>query len=220
VFKALVFDAYGTLFDLGGLTVLGDELYPGQGAALCELWRRKQLEYSWLLSLMGRYQDFWLVTRLALLYALDAMGLTADQARLERLMGAYFTLPTFPEVRTSLLRLAERYPLALLSNGTEEMLERVVTHNNLGPYLSHVLSVEAAGVYKPNPRVYDLAIQAFFAVPAEIVFVSANSWDVGGAKNFGFSTAWCNRAGLPIETHAPPPDLVVENLEGLEALLP
>lgn len=220
VFKAVVFDAYGTLFDVNSLNSLGDELYPGKGRALCELWRRKQLEYTWLLSLMGKYQDFWSVTRLGLQYALEALMLAPDEPHTERLMGAYLTLPTFPEVRTSLLRLSQRYPLALLSNGTEGMLEGVVEANNLAPYLSHLLSADAAGVYKPSSRVYNLAISAFFAVPAEIVLVSANGWDIAGAKNFGFNTAWCNRSGAVPETHAPPPDLVVENLEGLEALLP
>ncbi|MCL6529625.1 MAG: haloacid dehalogenase type II [Meiothermus ruber] len=218
--KAVVFDAYGTLFDLGRLDLLADELYPGKGSAVSEAWRRKQLEYSWWLSLMGRYQDFWSVTRLSLSYTLQALNLAAEESQLEQLMDAYLRLPTFPEVRASLLRLAERYPLALLSNGTEAMLEGVVAHNNLGPYLSHILSVDLVGVYKPSPKAYDLAIQAFFAIPSEIVFVSANGWDVGGAKGFGFGTAWCNRTGAPAETHAPSPDWTVENLEGLEALLP
>ncbi|MER3481783.1 MAG: haloacid dehalogenase type II, partial [Meiothermus sp.] len=176
VFKAVVFDAYGTLFDLISLNSLADELYPGKSQALCELWRRKQLEYTWLLSLMGKYRDFWSVTRLGLQYALETLGLPMDDPKPERLLQSYLTLPTFPEVRTSLLRLSQRYPLAVLSNGTEEMLEGVIGANHLEPYLSHVLSADAAGVYKPSSRVYDLAVGAFFAVPAEIVFVSANGW--------------------------------------------
>jgi len=220
VFKAVVFDAYGTLLDVGSLSELGNELFPGKGVALCELWRRKQLEYSWLLSLMGKYQDFWSLTRLGLQYAGAALGLSISDTQEERLMQAYLTLPPYPEVRTSLLRLSQRYPLALLSNGTPDMLESVVRVNNLETYLSHVLSADEVGVYKPHPKVYDLVIQAFFAIPGEIMFVSSNGWEVSGAKSFGFSVAWCNRAGATFETHAPPPDLVVENLEGLEALLP
>jgi 2-haloacid dehalogenase len=216
--RAVVFDAYGTLFDLQQLSRECEVVLPGQGAALAELWRRKQLEYTWLLSLMGQYQDFWTITRLGLNFACSALRLPLDTAQQEQLMQGYLTLPTYPEVRAVLPRLSGRYPLAILSNGSEEMLGKVVQHNRLLNYFTHLLSAEAAKTYKPSPKVYDLAVRAFFAVPQEIVFVSSNGWDVAGARAFGLRVAWCNRSGLAPETHAPQPDWTLESLGELESL--
>lgn len=217
--KALVFDAYGTLFSLQSLSELCEQLYPGKGAALSASWRTKQLEYTWLLSLMRQYQDFWAVTRMALRYSCAGLGLSSSEASEERLMQAYLTLPTFPEVRPALERLARQYTLAVLSNGSPDMLDTVVRVGNLDPYFSHILSADEVGVYKPDPRVYALATRELGLEPAEIVFVSANGWDSAGAKLFGFRVAWCNRTGLPIETHAQEPDWVTGSLEGLEDIL-
>lgn len=133
-------------------------------------------------------------------------------------MQGYLTLPSYPEVRVVVQRLSSRYPLAILSNGGEEMLGEVVQHNLLQNYFTHLLSAETSKTYKPSPKVYDLAIRAFFAVPEEIVFVSSNGWDVAGAKAFGFKVAWCNRMGLAPETHAPEPDWRLKSLEELESL--
>lgn len=213
--KALVFDAYGTLFSLQSLSEVCNQLYPGKGTALADAWRKKQLEYTWLLSLMGQYQDFWAVTHMALRYTCSSLGLASSEPSEERLMQAYLTLPTFPEVRLRLEGLAQKYPLAILSNGSVDMLDTVVGVNNLDGYFTHVLSADAIGVYKPDRRVYALATQAFGLEAGQIGFVSANGWDVAGAKAFGFRVAWCNRLGLPMETHAPEPDWVIRGLDEL-----
>jgi len=217
--QAVVFDAYGTLFSTQSLSELCNELYPGNGTALSDAWRRKQLEYSWLLSLMGQYRDFWAVTRMALRYAYAGLEVSASEAVEERLMQAYLTLPTFPEVRLVLENLAQRYPLAILSNGTLDMLDTLVGVNSLDEYFTHILSVDEVGVYKPDRRVYALATQASGVEANEIAFVSANGWDAAGAKAFGFRVAWCNRLGLPIETHQPEPDWVLKDLSELPAVV-
>lgn len=217
--RAVVFDAYGTLFDVGSLAAICEQLYPGYGVALSDAWRRKQLEYTWLLSLMGRYQDFWEVTRMALNYACGAKGLFLSEDHQRRLMQAYLELPDFPEVAVALRQLSGHYPLAILSNGTEAMLESLLEVSRLESYFTEVLSVNPSRVYKPNPKVYDLAVQAFFAVPEEIVFVSSNGWDAAGAKTYGFKVVWCNRTDQPYETHASDPDWILPNLEDLPRLL-
>ncbi|WP_299426889.1 haloacid dehalogenase type II [uncultured Meiothermus sp.] len=216
--KAVVFDAYGTLFDVQGLSQVCEDLFPSRGATLSELWRRKQLEYTWLLALMGQYQDFWTITRLALHHASGTLKLPLDAGQQERLMQGFLTLPAYPEVPVVLPRLSSRYPLAILSNGSEEMLGKVVQHNRLQNYFTHLLSAESTRTYKPSPKVYDLAIRAFFAVPEKIVFVSSNGWDVAGARAFGFKVAWCNRWSLAPETHTSEPDWTLESLEELESL--
>lgn len=218
--RAVVFDAYATLFDVQGLSQVCEVIYPGRGAALAELWRRKQLEYTWLLSLMGQYQDFWMVTRMALHHSCGALVLPLSADHQAQLLESYLTLEPYPEVPPVLRRLSGRFPLAILSNGTEAMLGELLHHNRLEGYFSQILSVESVKIYKPNPKVYDLAVRAFFAIPEEIVFVSSNGWDVAGAKAFGFRVAWCNRTGAAPETHAPDPDWTVGNLEELESLLP
>jgi 2-haloacid dehalogenase len=218
--RAVVFDAYATLFDVQGLSQVCEAIYPGRGAELAALWRRKQLEYTWLLSLMGQYQDFWMVTRKALHHACSALVLPLSAEQQAQLLESYLTLEPYPEVPAVLRRLSKRFPLAILSNGTEEMLNELLHHYRLEVYFSQILSVDMVKTYKPHPRAYDLAVRAFFATPEEIVFVSSNGWDVAGAKSFGFKVAWCNRAGAAPETHAPEPDWTVGSLDELEALLP
>lgn len=218
--RAVVFDAYATLFDVQGLSKVCEAIYPGRGATFAELWRRKQLEYTWLLSLMGQYQDFWTVTRMALHHSCKALVLPLSADHQAQLLESYLALEPYPEVPPVLRRLSGRFPLAILSNGTEEMLSKLLHHNRLEGYFSQILSVESVKTYKPHPKAYDLAVRAFFASPAEIVFVSSNGWDVAGAKASGFRVAWCNRTGAAPETHAPEPDWMVGSLEELESLLP
>ncbi len=217
--RAVVFDAYGTLFDLQSLSGVCEALYPGYGVRLSDGWRRKQLEYTWLLSLMGRYQDFWEVTRMALNQACGAQGLFLSESNQQKLMQAFLELPDFPDVAPALGQLSSHYPLAILSNGTEEMLQALLELSRLEPYFSEILSANTVGIYKPSPKVYDLALQAFFATPEEIVFVSSNAWDVAGAKSYGFKVAWCNRTDQPYETHAPAPDWIIHDLDELSRLL-
>lgn len=219
--KALVFDAYGTLFDVHSVTRLADSLFAGRGAALSQAWRSKQLEYTWLRSLMGRYDDFNAVTADALDWALDSLGLAAGPGERSALMQAYRSLATFPEVRDALGRLGGRRPLAILSNGHPDMLDAVVDHNELRVFFGdRVFSVHEAGVFKPDPRVYALAC-AGLELPAESIgFVSSNGWDAAGARSFGFTAWWVNRGKAPLERLGSPPDAAVDDLAGLARLLP
>ncbi len=211
--RGFVFDAYGTLFDVHSVVEAGRAL-TDDPVALSVLWRRKQLEYTWLRSLMGRYEDFWSVTEAALRYSVKRLGLRADEAALRRLMDAYLTLACFPDVPKALARLAGR-PRAILSNGSPRMLAAAVASSGLVAALEHVISVDRVKVYKPAPAVYALG-PATLGVPAdELMFVSSNAWDVAGAKAAGYRVAWCNRAGAPEEELGVRADWVVSNLAEL-----
>jgi 2-haloacid dehalogenase len=211
--RAFVFDAYGTLFDVHSVMEAARAVTPDP-QALSQLWRQKQLEYTWLRSLMGRYQDFWLVTGQALRFALRRLGITAAESQIEALMSAYLTLSPFPEVPNALRALRGR-PLAILSNGSPRMLESAVRSSGLGAAFDHVLSVDAVGVYKPSPLVYDLALRAFGLPASEILFVSSNAWDVAGAGAYGFMTCWCNRTNMPADELDVTPDYEVDRLDAI-----
>ena len=211
--RGYVFDAYGTLFDVHSVVEAGRAI-SADAAALSLLWRQKQLEYTWLRSLMGRYEDFWAVTEAALRFSLRRLGLRAGEAEIARLMEAYLSLACFPEVPAALERLAGR-PLAILSNGSPRMLQAAVASSGLGARLQHVLSVDAVKTYKPAPSVYALGPRAL-GVPADaLLFVSSNAWDVAGAKAFGYQVAWCNRTGAPAEELGVRADVEVSRLTDL-----
>jgi 2-haloacid dehalogenase len=211
--RGYVFDAYGTLFDVHSVIEAGREI-TGDPMALSTLWRQKQLEYTWLRSLMGRYEDFWAVTESALRYAVRRLGLSATEAQMQRLMNAYLTLACFPEVKRALARLQGR-PCAILSNGAPAMLAAAVRSSGLGEALQHVLSVDTVKVFKPAPLVYALGPAAMGVPASELLFVSSNAWDVAGAKAFGYQVAWCNRAGAPAEELGATADYVVATLDEL-----
>jgi 2-haloacid dehalogenase len=192
-----VFDAYGTLFDVHSVIEAGREITTDP-AALSTLWRQKQLEYTWLRSLMDRYEDFWAVTESALRYAVRRLELRASDAQLGRLMKAYLSLACFPEVKAALARLAGR-PCAILSNGAPAMLEAAVRSSGLGSSLAHVISVDEVKIFKPSPRVYALGAARLGLAAPQLLFVSSNAWDVAGAKSFGHQVAWCNRTAAPAE---------------------
>jgi 2-haloacid dehalogenase len=208
--QALLFDAYGTLFDVHSVVDAGRAV-TADPEALSALWRQKQLEYSWLRSLMGRYEDFWAVTEAALVFASRRLGLALDAAQRRRLMDAYLALAPFPDVPGALARL-EGLPCAILSNGAPRMLETVVARSGLGGRFRAVISVDAVRAYKPDPAVYALG-PARLGVPRDGVgFVSSNGWDVAGAKAFGLAVAWVNRHGAPREELGVTPDLEVRDL--------
>jgi 2-haloacid dehalogenase len=212
----LVFDAYGTLFDVHSVTRLADSLFPGRGPALSQAWRTKQLEYTWLRSLMGRYDDFNVVTADALDWALESLGLAATGDSRKALMRAYRELSLFPEVRGALERMSPGRTLAILSNGHPDMLDAVIDHNDLRVHFGErVLSVHEAGVFKPDPRVYALATASLERPAGAIGFVSSNGWDAAGAKSFGFIAYWVNRGKAPVERLGSPPDAVVADLAEL-----
>ena len=219
---ALVFDAYGTLFDVQSVVTLAERLFPGHGAALSQLWRTKQLEYSWLQSLMlsptQRREDFAALTAHALDYAAEALGLAPPAAARHRLLDAYLDLSPFPDVVPALAALAPM-PRLILSNGTREMLELLAASTGIAPHIDGILSVDAAGIYKPSPRAYQLAVEALKLPPARIGFVSSNGWDVTGAKAFGLTAIWVSRASAPVERHGPRPDAVIASLAELPALV-
>jgi len=218
--SALVFDAYGTLFDVHSVTRRAEALFPGKGAAISATWRTKQLEYTWLRTLMGRYEDFSRVTASSLEWTFEHLGLAADESARRELADEYRRLAVFPEVPAALERLAAHRPLAILSNGHPDMLNAVVEHNGLGDrFRGGVLSVHAAKRFKPEPAVYRIAEEALGVTRSMMGFVSSNGWDAAGAKSFGFRAFWVNRSGAPVERLGVRPDATVANLEELAALV-
>jgi 2-haloacid dehalogenase len=196
--KALVFDAYGTLFDVRSVLSRCEEVFPGHGPDLTSLWRTKQLQYTWLRSLMGQYEDFWQVTQDGLVFACRSLGLAPSQGQIDHLMQAYLTLRPFPDVAAALEALAG-IPRSILSNGSPKMLEGVVRNAGLVGRFQHILSVDEVHTYKPSPVVYQLAEKHLGIGREEIGFVSSNCWDVAGGKAFGFRSYWLNRQNAPLE---------------------
>lgn len=190
--KAFVFDAYGTLFDVQAVAAATEAAFPGHGEYITQVWRLKQLEYSWLRALMGRYEDFRVVTREALRYTLNTLDLSADAALLERIVDVYDRLSLYPEAKEALGQLAQ-YRLAILSNGSPSMLETMARNSGLDRYLEAVISVDAKKAYKPDPRAYELVQERLGVQPSEVVFVSSNGFDVAGARSFGFRVARIER---------------------------
>ncbi len=220
--EAFVFDAYGTLFDVHSVTALAEQLASGRGNALSQLWRAKQLEYTWLSSLMGPSAagraDFAELTARALDHALASLAIDLGDDARERLRGAYLTLAPFSDADAALAALAPR-PRWILSNGTLAMLDPLIRQSGLGRHLDGVLSVDAAGIFKPSPRVYQLAVDRLQLPVARIGFVSSNCWDAIGAKAFGFTTFWINRLRAPVDRHGPAPDRIIATLADLPSLL-
>jgi len=214
-----VFDAYGTLFDIERITAGSKGALGDRTTALHELWRLKQLEYTWLRSLMGRHTDFWHVTGESLDYALGALGLP-DPALRARLMEAYLAPPVFPDAVATLEKLrAAGFRLAILSNGSPTMLTSATANAGLFELFDAVLSVEAVGVYKPHPSVYRLALDKFNCHPSQIAFVSSNGWDIAGASAFGFQALWVNRRAAPREALPAGAHAEVKTLAEIPALL-
>lgn len=190
--QAVVFDAYGTLYDTQSVAAVTEEVFPGHGGLITQIWRIKQLEYSWLRSLMGRYENFATVTRDALIYAVRVLGLSADAATFDRLMRKYDHLTLFSDVRPALHKLREN-KLAILSNGSPAMLNALVKNATLDQVLAATISVDAVKTFKPHPEAYRLIETMLGVAPSEVLFVSSNPWDVCGAKAFGLNVAWIER---------------------------
>ncbi|MFO1273054.1 MAG: haloacid dehalogenase type II [Rubrivivax sp.] len=198
--KAVLFDAYGTLFDVYSVGMLAEQLFPGHGEKLAQLWRDKQIEYTRLVSMSGRYRPFWELTRAGLRFAALRLGLTLEPAAEERLMNQYRHLSAFPENREVLAELKARgVPAGILSNGDPEMLGVAVKSAGFSGLLQHVISVHATRRYKTDPATYALGPAAFGLAAKEILFVSSNGWDAIGATWYGYTTLWVNRAGAPLE---------------------
>ncbi len=199
--KAIAFDAYGTLFDVFSVTALCEQLFPGKGNALAQLWRVKQLQYSLMRSLMGRHKDFWQLTEDGLVYASKALKLDLTPEKRKRLMEAYLSLAAFPDVKPGLEALKKHgLRLAILSNGEPRMLEAAAKSAGIYDLLDKIISVEEVKIYKVSPRVYNLGPERMNVSNAELGFVSANSWDINGAASAGLITFWIQR------TAAEPPE--------------
>lgn len=217
--RAVVFDAYGTLLDVASAAAAAQDVLGARWQPLSDLWRQRQLQYSWLRAVMGRHADFWTVTGDALDFALEALRIQEPGLR-ARLLDAYERLGPYPDAEVTLRRLREGgLRTAILSNGSPRMLAAAVRSARIDLHLDHVLSVEEVGVYKPHPSVYRLAVERLGVWPAEIVFVTANGWDAWGAKAGGLRVAWCNRAGQPRERLGEGPDAEIGTLADLPALL-
>ena len=212
---AVVFDAYGTLFDVNSAAARWRDALGPQADAFSATWRRKQLEYSWLRSLMGAHADFWQVTAEALDFACERHGL-ADAALRNRLLESYRVLSAYPEVPAMLRAIrAAGFKTAILSNGAPAMLQAAVDSAGLAAHFDAVLSVEDAGVFKPHPHVYRLAVVALGVAAERICFVSSNGWDAAGAAHFGFRIVWVNRAGEPRERLPAGPEIELGDLAAL-----
>jgi 2-haloacid dehalogenase len=190
--KAVVFDAYGTLYDIQSVAAVTEEAFPGYGEIITQVWRIKQLEYTWLRSLMRRYQDFSVVTRESLAYTLRLLGLEYDGDIFERIMDKYLHLDLYPDAEASLAALRGR-KLAILSNGSPSMLELLVKNSGLDRVLDATISVDAKKIFKPSPDAYGLIESRLGVAPAQVLFVSSNPWDACGAKAFGLNVAWIER---------------------------
>jgi len=198
--RAVLFDAYGTLFDVYSVGLLAEQLFPGQGEKLSVLWRERQIDYTRITSMSGHYKPFWDLTRAALRFAALKLGLDMGAQAEDRLMNQYRHLSAFPENRDVLHALKERgIPAGILSNGDPEMLGVAVKSAGFSGLLQHVLSVHALRRYKTDPAVYALGPQAFALAAKDILFVSSNGWDAIGATWFGYTTLWVNRSGAPLE---------------------
>lgn len=217
--RACVFDAYGTVFDFASAAACCAEIPEDKRVALTTLWRDKQLQYTWLRALQGRYANFWQVTGDALDFTLDSLGIASPGLR-TRLMDLYLTLTAFPEVPETLRKLRTAgFVTAILSNGTPDMLDAVVRGAGLTGLFDTVLSADAVGVYKTHPRVYEYALAQLGVRADQVSFQSSNGWDAFAASDFGMRVVWCNRYGQRRERLPGSPDHEVRSLAELPALL-
>jgi 2-haloacid dehalogenase len=190
--KAVVFDAYGTLFDIQSVAAVTEDAFPGYGEIITQIWRIKQLEYSWLRSLMRRYEDFSVVTRDSLAYTLRCLGLQGEPDVFDRIMEKYLHLDLYPDAAATLAAL-HGHKLAILSNGSTGMLDTLVRNSGLDHVLDATISVDAKKIFKPSPEAYALIEHRLGVAPVEVLFVSSNPWDACGAKAFGLNVAWIER---------------------------
>jgi 2-haloacid dehalogenase len=217
--KACVFDAYGTLFDVHSAVGKFSERLGEVSDQVSNIWRTKQLEYTWLRSLMKKHADFWQVTQDALDYALDVFNIMDKQLRND-LINAYLELECYPEVPDTLVKLKDSgQQIAILSNGSPTMLETVVKSSGLEDLVRTILSIEMVGIFKPDPAVYQLAVDRLGVKAAEIVFMSSNAWDAVGATAFGLRVAWINRFAQRPERLPFQPDIEIKTLDELPGLL-
>ena len=217
--RACVFDAYGTLFDVHSAAGQYSQKLGELEASVSEMWRAKQLQYTWLRSLMGTYDDFWTVTGDSLDYALASHGVEDEELR-SNLMNAYLQLSCFEEVPNVLRTLKENgIVTAILSNGSPDMLDPVVENSGVTDYIDACISVDAVKIYKPTAEVYQLPCDRFGVKPEEVSFQSSNCWDAIGGAQFGYQVAWCNRYGQQLDRLPAKPQAEISSLTELLPLL-
>lgn len=190
--KAVVFDAYGTLYDVQSVAAVTDKAFPGYGEIITQIWRMKQLEYTWLRSLMRRYEDFSEITRESLAYTLRCLGLKSSPSVFEEIMYKYLHLDLYPDATAALAAMKDR-KLAILSNGSTDMLNALVRNSGLDRVLDATISIDSRKIFKPSPDAYTLIEQNLGVSPSEVLFVSSNPFDACGAKSFGLNVAWIER---------------------------
>lgn len=212
--KAFVFDVYGTLFDVTAVKDECEKLYPGYGETISQTWRTKQVEYFMLRQLMGNYATLSSITHQALKYALKENELKSNEQNEQHLLEAYLHLPLYAEVENVLTQLKEQ-KLVVFSNGSHDMLDPLIENAGLENLFSEVLSIDEIQQFKPTPASYQYAVKKLDLENHEVLFMSSNGWDISGAKNFGFQTAWINRKNLPIEELELEPDYIFSDLNGL-----
>jgi len=218
--SGVIFDAYGTLFDVYAVEARLEALFPGKGREIALRWREKQIDYTRLRTLSDRYIDFWTITAEALDYACEAERAPLDASRRDELLAIYERLPTHPEVAEALRKLhAQGLPLGVLSNANETMLRKALVSAGIADLFAHVLSVERVHKFKTAPEAYRLGSEAFGAPAGRLAFVSSNGWDAAGAAWFGYRAFWINRAGAPLERLGIEPEGIGRTLDDLLRLL-
>jgi|TARA_B110000438_G_scaffold145893_1_gene140463 2-haloacid dehalogenase len=216
--KAIIFDAYGTLFDVNSAAEKCKDKIGDKWENFANYWRTTQLEYTWLRSLMNRHKDFWQVTEDSLDKSMKAFKI--DSSMKNELLDLYKILSTFPEVYEVLKSFKEKnYKLAILSNGTPTLLDELVKNNNLDNLFNDIFSIEEVGIYKPNSKVYDIPIKKYKIKKEEVAFLSANTWDVSGSGNYGYCSIWVNRNKNIFDNLDYIPKNEIENLQQLSSLI-
>jgi 2-haloacid dehalogenase len=219
-YPVVVFDAFGTLFDVYSVTARAEALCPGKGAEISAIWRQKQVEYSWLRTMSNRYKPFWQITQDALTFALTRVEIEASSVLIAELMAQYQKLTAFDENKSVLTRLKhEGFRLGILTNGNREMIDIVLQHSGFESFFEHVLTSDVVGKFKTADEIYALAPKAFDVKKEEILFVSSNAWDVAASTWYGFSSFWVNRLAAPFEILDISPSMQGETLVDLQKVL-
>ncbi|MFC4559250.1 haloacid dehalogenase type II [Virgibacillus kekensis] len=214
VIKAFVFDVYGTLFDVHSVIEKCEEYFPEKGESISKTWREKQIQYSNLRQIMNNYETFFTITKDALHYAIKAHDREFDDDSERALLGEYFKLAPYPEVKEVLEKLDGKM-LAVFSNGSHDMLDPLIDQSELTGMFDNVISVDEVKQYKPAVASYNHAAKTLGVTPDEALFMSSNGWDISGAKNYGFNTAWINRNNLPVEELNLEPNAIYGDLAGI-----
>jgi 2-haloacid dehalogenase len=218
MFKTIIFDVYGTLYDVNSLEEKCEELFPKYGVLLCQQWRKRQLEYTWVRTLMKQYENFWIITKDALCDACDELKLEYSYKDIENLLNEYLTLKPYSEVLYTLKQINSQKKV-ILSNGTNDMLNGLLNNTLLKQYFDDIVSADEQQAYKPTKEVYELVLEKTGFNRNEILFISSNCWDISGAKNFGYKVCWINRFDKKMERLGKTPDYIIDDLNGLLQIL-